>query len=161
MTEFNYITIGVIIIFLLIVLNRKIYFSAKRGIDINTVYELIYTYASSAYPPSYQRYRFYIEHERFYFYHEKREGKSWPLKETDITVSGSAELSEDEWNEFLKHIENGTIEKNKKNTDSGNPGPWINLRCGDCSKSRLFGFRKVNAKKDFELFCEQLTRSKK
>ena len=60
------------------------------GADIGQedVTEFYYTLSSSTDPPRYQRYRFFLEEGRPFFYHEKREGDHWPLRESDITVSG-------------------------------------------------------------------------
>ena len=55
------------------------------------VTEFYYTLSSSTNPPRFQRYRFYTAEGKYYFYHEKREGDHWPLREEDVTVSGTKE----------------------------------------------------------------------
>ena len=67
------------------------------GIDIafEDITDFFYTYDASTAPPHYQRYRFFAEDGKHYFYHETREG-GWPQTEADITCSGAVELTEEQ-----------------------------------------------------------------
>ena len=49
------------------------------GIDIafEDITDFFYTYDASTAPPHYQRYRFFAEDGKHYFYHETREGGGW------------------------------------------------------------------------------------
>ena len=73
-----------------------------KRIAKESVTDFYYTYASSTNPPDYQRYRFYTENGQYFFYHEKREGDHWPLTENDVTVSGTRELTDAEWDVIIR-----------------------------------------------------------
>ena len=129
------------------------------GIDIveQDITEFFYTVSSSSYPPAYQRYRFYKEDGACQFYHEKREGSNWPLTESNITLSGSMELSEEQWKEFVKFLEGGTVKKREESVEAGNSGPWLYLYWnGDQAKYQEFSFSSIDVKKSFEEFCAEL-----
>lgn len=74
--------------------------------DITDFY---YTVDASIYPPVYQRYRFYAEDGKKLFYHESRQGDSWPQTEKDITVSGTVELTEEAWSAFFDCLRGGAV----------------------------------------------------
>ena len=69
--------------------------SAVVGDDIagEDISEFYFTYDASTYPPEFQRYRLFKKDGRVFFYHEKREGDHWPLREEDATVTGTTELT--------------------------------------------------------------------
>ena len=128
-----------------------------RNIAPEDIEEFFYTYASSTYPPDYQRYHFYKENGRYKFSHEKREGCRWPLTESDVTRSGSMELSEEEWLEFLSYLKDGKVKKRKENSIAGGSGPWLYLYWkGDKGKYQEFFFFNLKGKKAFEEFCAAL-----
>ncbi|MBR6498719.1 MAG: hypothetical protein IKT23_03425, partial [Clostridia bacterium] len=52
--------------------------------DITDFY---YTVDASTYPPHYQRYRFYVEDGKKWFFHESRQGGGWPQTEEDTVAS--------------------------------------------------------------------------
>ena len=54
--------------------------------DITDFY---YTVDASTYPPHYQRYRFYVEDGKKWFFHESRQGGGWPQTEEDTVASGT------------------------------------------------------------------------
>ena len=125
----------------------------KRELTVGTdilpedVTEFYYTLSSSTDPPRYQRYRFYREEGRTFFYHEKREGDHWPLREGDITVSGTKELTGEEWAAFFGLLREGTVQKRAESTESGGKGPWLYLYWeGDIGK----GFCRVVCEKSWE-----------
>ena len=70
-------------------------------VKMEDITEFYFTYDSSTNPPLFQRYRFSVKDGAYQFYHEKREGNHWPLREKDITVSGTKELSPEEWKTFF------------------------------------------------------------
>ena len=128
-----------------------------KNIDMENITEFFYTYASSAFPPEYQRYRFYKENGKYKFYHEKREGSAWPLTESDITLSGSVELSDEEWAGFLDCLKDGTVRKRGENTETGNSAPSLYLYWnGDRSKYQEFSFSSMNTQNSFEELCAKL-----
>jgi len=130
-------------------------------ITMKDITEFYYTYATSTNPPDYQRYHFYVKDGAYMFYHEKREGNHWPLRETDITVSGKKELSQEEWTAFFNCISGGKVEKRKEHLESGGSGPWLFLYWkGDKSKFQEFNFANWNKKASFEEMCVKLTRDK-
>ena len=135
----------------------------KRELTVGTdigpedVTEFYYTLSSSTDPPRYQRYRFYIQEGRTFFCHEKREGDHWPLREADVTVSGTRELTPAEWDAFFDLLRDGTVEKRKENPDSGGSGPWLYLYWkGDRSVWQEYAFSNRQARSDFEDFCAAL-----
>lgn len=122
-----------------------------RSEDITDFY---YTYSSSTYPPDYQRYRFYVEDGNCYFYHEKREGDHWPLTEEDITLSGTKELSAEEWNEFFAYLAGGMVQNRSDDAIDGDAGPWLYLYWkGDHGTMQEFTFASWEKEKEFEAYC--------
>ena len=133
------------------------------GTDIamKDITEFYYTYATSTNPPNYQRYHFYIKDGAYMFYHEKREGKHWPLTEKDISVSGRKVLSQEEWKTFFNCVNGGKVEKRKEHLESGGSGPWLFLYWkGDKSKIQEFTFANRNKKVFFEEMCIKLAQEK-
>ncbi len=120
--------------------------------------EFYFTRSGSTNPPTFQRYRLYAENSARYFYHEKREGDHWPLVESDITVSGTKELSDEEWNMFYSLLEGGTVRDRSENLDSGGDGPWLYLYWkGDRSKTQEYSFASYGKEKEFEDACIRMT----
>lgn len=131
-----------------------------KNISIGDVTEFYYTYSTSTFPPDYQRYRFYVEDGKYFFYHEKREGEHWPLRETDKTVFGTVELSEAEWSTFFDYLKGGVVKKRTESTECGSSGPWLYLYWkGDRSKYQEFSFESFDKKISFEEFCIKLKQS--
>lgn len=128
-----------------------------RDIAAADITEFFYTRSSSVNPPEYQRYRFRVEDGTYTFYHEKREGAHWPLTESDITVSGTVELSGKEWTEFMECLNGGTVKKRGESAEAGGSGPWLYLYWkGDRAKYQEFSFSSLEAKRSFEEFCAEL-----
>lgn len=128
-----------------------------KDIAMQEITEFYYTYSTSTDPPHYQRYHFSVKDGKHVFYHEQREGDHWPLKEKDITVSGTKELSDEEWATFFDLIKGGTVEKRKEDYGSGGSGPWLFLYWkGDRGKYQEFSFASWDAKTSFETFCVAL-----
>lgn len=150
--------IAIVVVVLLLALKGNRVLVVGKDIAADDITEFWYTRASSAYPPDYQRYRFYTEKGAYRFCHEKREGTSWPLTEADITLSGTVELSEEEWSEVLTYLNGGTVTKKVENRSAGGSGPWLYLYWqGDRSKYREFSFSSFSTQSAFEKFCAELT----
>ena len=133
-----------------------------KNISIGDVKEFYYTYSTSTFPPDYQRYRFYVDDGKYFFYHEKREGDHWPLRETDKTVFGTVELSEAEWATFFDYLKGGVVKKRTESTECGSSGPWLYLYWkGDHSKYQEFSFESFDKKTSFEKFCIKLKEAQK
>ena len=121
--------------------------------------DFYYTYATTVNPPEFQRYRFYMEDGKAFFYHEKREGNNVFLTEEDISVCGTKELSSKEWDAFWNIIDGGGVKNRKENVESGNPGPWLYLYWdGDREKCQEFTFKEYDKVYEFEAFCEELVK---
>ena len=160
MSKGFFIVIIIAAVVLLIVLFANKDLTVGADITAEEVTEFVYTLASSTYPPDYQRYRFYEESGRYWFWHEKREGNKFPLTESDITVSGTLELSEAEWAAFLGCLEGGKVQKRSENTETGRSGPALYLYwTGDRSKYQQFSFSSLSAQTSFEEFCAKLAES--
>ena len=152
------IAIAVVVFLFIMTGNRERVVGADIAADDIT--EFFYTYSSSTYPPDYQRYRLYKENGIYKFYHEKREGQDWPLTEAHITISGSVELSEEEWTEFQNYLNGGKVKERNQGSETGGSGPWLYLYWkGDGGKYQEFSFLTVNEKKAFEEFCEELVKA--
>ena len=126
-------------------------------IAIGDVTEFYYTVDASTDPPHYQRYRFYVEDGKRFFFHQKREGDHWPLTENDATVTGTVELTDAEWEKFFDCLRGGTVVKREESLDSGGRGPWLYLYWnGDKSKYQEFSFASLAERSAFEELCEEL-----
>ena len=116
--------------------------------------EFYWTESTSTFPPYFQRYRLYTEEGKHFFYHEKREGEAFPLTEKYITVSGTRELTEEEWQTFFELLKDGTVKKRQESTESGNSGPWTYLYWkGDKGDIQEFSFSSYEKAKAFEEAC--------
>ena len=128
-----------------------------KDIKQSDITEFYYTYSTSTNPPQFQRYRFYTEDGKYFFYHEKREGDHWPLTEADATVTGTVQLNEEEWAAFFDLIQGGTVIKRQVSTDSGGSGPWLYLYWKkDRGEYQEFSFETWDKAGEFEEMCEKL-----
>ena len=129
------------------------------GIDItfDDITDFYYTYDASTAPPHYQRYRFFSENGKHYFYHETREGGGWPQTEADISRSGTAELTDSQWTAFCNLLYGGTASRREEYSDSGDAGPWLYIywRGGE-PEGREFSFDQPGSVLAFERFCAAL-----
>lgn len=128
-----------------------------KSIKIDDITEFYWTRSTSTNPPEYQRYRFYTENEKFYFYHEAREGDHYPLTKNDITASGTIELTFDEWNKMYEILSGGTVTKRKESITTGDSGPWTYIYWnGDNSKYQKFTFESAEDESNFIEYCKEL-----
>ncbi len=97
------------------------------GTDVpfEDITDFYYTYDPSTALPHYQRYRFYAEDGKHYFYHETREGGAWPQTEEDITCSSTIELTEEQWAVFCDLLSGGIAKEREELLGDGDAGPWI------------------------------------
>lgn len=133
--------------------------SMKVGSRIKNedIKEFYCTYSPSSFPPEYRRYRIYKEDGNLLIYYETREGNRFPLTEEDITLSGTAVLSEEEKAVFFDSLSGGSVKKRTEHTDSGDPGPWFYLYWnGDRDKYQEFEFESVEKSEQFEKLCISL-----
>ena len=120
--------------------------------------EFFYTYSTSANPPEYQRYHFYKDNNKLYFYHEKREGEEWPLTEKNITESGTVELTNKEWDTLFDYLLGGKVERRAKNETSDSGGVDLYLYWdNDRDINQQFSFLTSDTQKRFEDFCMSLS----
>ena len=128
-----------------------------KDIGLEKVQQFYYTRSSSTDPPDYQRYRFYLQDGKYWFYHEKREGDHWPLTESDVTVSGSRELTLSEQETFLDFLRGGVVTRREVDVSSGKAGPWLYLYWdGDKDVWQQYSFEEPGTVLAFEEFCEGL-----
>lgn len=136
-------------------------YKVGEDIAITEVKDFYHTVSASTNPPEFQRYRFTSKDGKHYFYHEKREGDVWPLTEKHITVSGTIELSDKEWNEFFDYIKGGKVTKRVDDPRGGGRGPWLYLYwTKDKDKYQVFKFEKYAKQKGFEDLCLKLKETK-
>lgn len=133
------------------------------GIDIafEDITDFFYTYDASTAPPHYQRYRFFAEDGKHYFYHETREGGGWPQTEADITCSGTVELTEEQWAAFCDLLNGGKAGMREEHLESGDAGPWLYIywRGGE-TEGREFSFDQPGSVLAFEKFSTGLKEGK-
>ena len=136
-------------------------FVVGKDIDLADVKDFYYTIDASTYPPEFQRYRFTNKDGQYSFYYEKREGNSWPLREKDITVSGTVKLTDGQWREFCDYIKDGKVTKRKDNVNAGGRGPWLYLYwTKDKGTYQVFAFADNVKKQGFEKLCLELKQKK-
>ena len=134
-----------------------------RKIPAGDITEFYYTFENINANAFYQRYRFYSEDGKHLFYHETREkpGQYGPATEEDITSSGTAELSEEEWKEFLSFLKDGTVTARRDDTEAGDSGPWMFIYWKkDKGKYQVFEFASYEERVRFEGFCSELAQKK-
>ena len=134
----------------------------NRKIPVGDITEFYYTRENINYDAFYQRYRFYVEDGKYAFYHETRErpGEYGPTAEKDITKSGTVELSEEEWKNFIGFLKDGTVSARKDSGESGSSGPWTFIYWkNDKGKYQVFGFSSYDKRVKFEEFCSALAQA--
>ena len=126
------------------------------GTDIGAaeINDFYYTYSTSTNPPFFQRYRFYQKDGAYYFYHETREGGGWPQTEEDITVSGTAEITEEDWSVFFSLLIGGSVHAPAEDDETGSAGPWMYVYRENGQEE--FEFPSYEARDAFEAYCEAL-----
>lgn len=128
-----------------------------KQIKAEDITEFYYTEDSSTDPPFFQRYVVRVQDGKHLFYHEKREGDHWPLYEEDITVSGTLEMSDEQWDRFFGLIEGSTVKNREEVIEDGGSGPWLFLYWnGDKGKFQEFTFQSYGKLLEYEAFCEEL-----
>jgi len=148
---------SLVVLLLSFVLFSKGERTVGRRIAPEAITEFYYTEASSSYPPTYRRCRFYREGEGYFFYHETREGNTWPLREEQITDSGRLELREEDWTRFLDSLNGGKVMKRGENAESGGNRPDLYLYWeGDRGKYQEFAFKSWQEMQAFEALCAEL-----
>lgn len=119
--------------------------------------DFYFTYASTTAPPMFRRYRIFVDGERRSFYHEKREGDNVFLKEDDITISGTIELTDEEWQKFWAVIEDGVVSERTEDTRTGGAGPWLFIYWdGDGGTKQVLDLAEPDAAMELEKLCEEL-----
>ncbi len=130
-----------------------------EDIQIGDITEFYYTYENINYNAFYQRYRFYTEDGKHMFFHETRERKDdyGPATEEDTTLTGTAELTDEQWSEFFRAVSGGEVRKRTDSAESGSRGPWMYIYWnGDQSKYQKYSFPSYAEQKAFEEFCASL-----
>lgn len=139
------------------ILSNKNEFVVGKDIAITEIKDFYYTIDASTNPPVFQRYRFTSKNGKYTFYHEKREGDTWPLTEKYITVSGTTELSDVQWRDFFNCIDNGKVTERIDDAKSGKRGPWLYIYWeNDKGIYQVFEFATHGQRKAFEKFVLRL-----
>ena len=134
----------------------KVYIVGK-DIKSDEIKDFYYTVDGSSYPPYFQRFRFYVEEGKHLFYHEKREGDHWPLRESDKTEYGVLELNDDEWAAFFDYLKEGKVKDRDEEVVDGDSGPWMYLYWkNDKDKYQEFSFESYGRRLEFAEYCEAL-----
>lgn len=124
--------------------------------------EFFCTRAATTNPPMFQRHHIRMDNGRPVFRHEKREGSTVFLTEKDVTVSGTRELSPEEWERFWGLIAGGTVTDRKEDPDAGTggSGPWLFLYWdGDRGRTQVYEFAQPDRLPAFEEFCAEIRRA--
>lgn len=136
-------------------------FTVGKDIQLKEVQEFYFTESASTNPPYYQRYLFSNKTGKQEFYHEKREGNEWPLREKHITVHGTIALTDKQWQLFFDLIKDGEVTKRVEDPRGGGRGPWLYLYWSkDKGKYQVFKFANLQKQKDFEALCLALKGTK-
>ncbi|MBQ8136999.1 MAG: hypothetical protein IJ174_06160 [Clostridia bacterium] len=126
-------------------------------LDASSVTDFYYTIDGSYFPPFYQRYRFFTDVGKRFFFHETREGGSWPQTEENTTRTGLVELTDAEWEAFLDLIRGGDAKVREEHLEDGDDGPWMYVYfIGGEADGREFQFASLEKRFAFEAFCEAL-----
>ncbi len=134
----------------------------NRNIPVEDVTDFCYTYENINYGAFYQRYRFYVENDRYMFQHETRERPNdyGPAAEEDITAIGTFELTPREWLEAMGLLKSGKVSVRKESAESGSSGPWTYIYWkNDKSRYQQFTFSGYEERKAFEDYCADLAQS--
>ncbi|MBQ3375320.1 MAG: hypothetical protein IJG49_02690 [Erysipelotrichaceae bacterium] len=135
-------------------------FAVGKDIRPEDIKDFYYTKDGSSYPPYFQRFRFYVYEGKHLFYHEKREGDHWPLRESDKTEYGTMELNDDEWAALFEYLKEGTVKARDEEVVDGDSGPWTYLYWkNDKDKYQEFSFASYGLRLEFEEFCETLKKN--
>lgn len=136
--------------------SKKEYIVGK-DIVVKDIKDFYYTIDASTNPPEFQRYQFTNKSGKYFFYHEKREGNTWPLTEKHIMTAGSLELKAEQWAEFYACVDKGKVTKRQDDANSGGRGPWLFLYWTNDKKIyQVFNFASLEQKQKFENFCLNL-----
>ena len=132
-------------------------FIVGKSIKESDIKEFWYTVDASTDPPRFERFRFYEEDGKHWFYCEQRSGDHWPLTEADVSLSGSVELTAEQWLELFALLSGGRVVKRTENLESGSSGPWLFLYWSrDRGKYQEFSFASAADRKAFENFASDL-----
>ena len=102
-------------------------FTVGTDVSENSITDFYYTVDASYYPPLYQRYRFYVQDGKKWFFHESRQGGGWPQMEEDIVASGTLEITDEIWAEFAACLAGGRVKAREEHLEDGDSGPWTYL----------------------------------
>ncbi len=130
-----------------------------KDIAVEDITDFYYTVEDINYDAYYQRYRFYIEDGKHIFFHETRErpGDYGPCTEEDTTLTGTMELTDEQWAQFTDLVSGGTVKARSDSAESGDTGPWLYLYwTGDNGKIQQFTFESYGKEAEFEEYCESL-----
>ena len=130
-----------------------------EDIRIDDITDFYYTEENINYDAFYQRYRFYVEDGKHFFFHETRERKDdyGPTTEEDTTLIGTIELTNDQWEGFFDLVSGGTVISREESADAGDSGPWLYLYwTDDKSKYQQFSFDSYGTEKAFVEYCLSL-----
>ena len=123
------------------------------------IQDFYYTYNWIGFNAEYQRYRFYLENGKHYFFHETRGTKDnygWN-EEGDTTAKGTMALNDQEWSAFYDLIKDGEVEERKEHLEDGDAGPWFYLYWkGDRGNIQEYAFPSLGAQREFESYCKKL-----
>ena len=132
--------------------------TAGPEIPAEDVTDFYYTYNWVGYNAEYQRYRFYAEDGKHFFFHESRgtEGDYGWNTEEDILSSGTKELSAAEWAAFGSFLEGGATAARNEEPVDGDSGPWMFLYLNGDESGLEFRFASAEVQAEFIRFCEEL-----
>lgn len=132
-----------------------------RDIPADDITEFVHTRENINYGAYFLRYRYYAEEGKHFFQHQKRERKDYgPCTEADTVRAGTVLLSDSEWSSFVSLIEQGSVQKRRESTTTGDSGPWSYLYWkNDRGVIQEYKFADYGALKSFEEFSEKLIES--
>ncbi len=134
-----------------------------KDIMSDDITDFYFTEENINYNACYQRYRFYMEDGKHFFFHETRERKNdyGPCTEEDTTRTGTIELSDEQWSQFYSLVEGGIVKVRGESDEAGDTGPWLYLYwTNDKSKYQKFTFASYAEGQSFVEYCISLAEEK-
>lgn len=128
-------------------------------VGMKDISDFYYTYENINYNAFYQRYRFYTEEGKHFFFHETRERKDdyGPCEKADATKKGEFELNDEQWSAFYGLIKDGKANKRNDLAEDGDSGPWMFIYSEKLVKEGYeYHFASYDARCRFEDFCASL-----
>ena len=127
-----------------------------KDVPFSELKELVYTVATTSYPPYSVRYRFEFSSDEVRFFYTRKEGKSLPLRDEDIVENKQGTLTEEQKKRLFESLSGGKLRKRKESITTGDSGPWVYLYCLEDFGKTEFSFEIYLKSTAFLALCNEL-----